>query len=96
VTGDTPGADAIAIEVAAGLGFRVIAMRKNEADREKFPEAAWMGLNERMIAMGIDLVIAFNRELGQPGRARGTHHAVDLAAARSIAVETVTEENSPV
>jgi len=90
VTGDTQGADALAIEIAEELGYTVIAMRKSDADYAKYPEAAWMGLNERMIAMGIDCVIAFNKDLGQPGRARGTQHAIDVALARGIAVETVT------
>lgn len=90
VTGDTQGADALAIEIASELGFTVVAMRKNDDDYAKYPEASWMGLNERMIAIGIDRVIAFNRELGQPGRARGTGHAIDLALAHGIVVETVT------
>ena len=90
VTGDTAGADALAIEIANELGFTVVAMRKNDDDHAKYPEAAWMGLNERMMAVGIDRVIAFNKELGQTGRARGTRHAIDLALARGIAVETVT------
>ncbi len=91
VTGDTSGADALAIEVAAELGLRIQAMRKTAGDHERYPGEGWKGLNERMIAMGIDLVLAFSQELGMPGRARGTQHAIDLAKTRGIPVETFRE-----
>ena len=79
VTGDTTGADAIAIEVARQLGFKVEPMRKQTEDYEAFPNAGWKGLNVRMLATGIDLVIAFNPDFDMPGKARGTRHAVTLA-----------------
>lgn len=87
VTGDTDGVDAIAIDVARALGLRVDAMRKSAGDGERHPGEAWKGLNERMIAAGVELVLAFHPELGQPGKARGTRHVLALAEVRGIAVE---------
>lgn len=79
VTGDTPGADACAVAVAAELGLSVQRMKKNRADQRAFPGEAWRGLNERMLATGIDLVLAFHADYGKPGCARGTGHMVELA-----------------
>ncbi|MDQ1830847.1 SLOG family protein [Massilia scottii] len=79
VTGDTPGADACAMAVATGLGLTVQRMKKNRADQRAFPGEAWRGLNERMLATGIDLVLAFHADYGKPGCARGTVHMVELA-----------------
>ncbi|MFL6659834.1 MAG: SLOG family protein [Massilia sp.] len=89
VTGDCPGIDALAIAVATELGFAVEAMKKNRADRKAFPEASWMGLNERMLAAGIDLVLAFHPDYGKAGCARGTAHLVDLAVAAGVATRTL-------
>jgi len=90
VTGDTRGADELAISAATELGWKVQAMRKTAGDAERHPDASWKGLNERMIAAGIDLVLAFNDDLGKPGLARGTQHAVDLAIAAGLPVERFT------
>ena len=86
VTGDTPGIDALAISLAHELGLTVEAMKKNSADRGLHPKASWKGLNERMLATGVELVLAFHAEYGQPGFARGTVHMVELA--RAAGVET--------
>ncbi len=85
VTGDTAGIDALAIAIAAELGFTTEAMRKNKADYLAHPEAGWKGLNERMLATGVDLVLAFHPDYDTPGCARGTRHVVELAQAAGIA-----------
>lgn len=88
VTGDTAGVDDFAVQVAAERGFRVERMKKNNADYRAHPQDGWKGLNERMLASGVDLVLAFHPEYGQPGKARGTAHAVDLARAAGIEART--------
>ena len=79
VTGDTPGIDALAIALASELGLHVEPMKKNSADRKAHARDSWKGLNERMLATGIDLVLAFHADYGKPGCARGTVHMVELA-----------------
>lgn len=84
VTGDTPGIDALAISIAQELGFAVEPMKKTRADRRVYPDASWKGLNERMLATGIDAVLAFHPDYGKPGCARGTVHMVELAQAAGV------------
>lgn len=90
VTGDTTGADAIAKQLAAEFGFKLEAMAKEEGDSQHQPKEAWQVLNERMLATGIDVVLAFSAELGQVGKARGTQHALDLAKQAGIACYAFT------
>lgn len=85
VTGDTPGVDQLAIAVCTELGLAVEPMKKNKADYQAHPGAGWKGLNERMLASGIDLVLAFHADYGKPGCARGTQHALTLASENGIA-----------
>lgn len=84
VTGDTPGIDALAMATAQEMGLIVEPMRKSRADRKAYPDASWKGLNERMLATGIDIVLAFHPDYGKPGCARGTIHMVEIAAASDI------------
>ena len=91
VTGDTPGIDALAKELAPEFGFTVSAMKKTNADYRAFPGEGWKGLNVRMLATGIDLVLAFHADYGKPGCARGTQHAVELARHADIEVKIFTE-----
>jgi hypothetical protein len=84
VTGDTPGVDALSNLVAAELGLTVELMKKSPEDYKAYPRAGWKGLNARMLATGIDLVLAFHPEYGQPGYARGTVHMVELATLAGI------------
>jgi hypothetical protein len=84
VTGDTPGIDALAMATAREMGLTVEPMQKSRADRKAYPDASWKGLNERMLATGIDIVLAFHPDYGKPGCARGTIHMVELAAASDI------------
>jgi len=89
VTGDTSGVDQLAIAVSGELGLTVEAMRKNRADHKAHPGEAWKGLNERMLATGIDLVLAFHADYGKPGCARGTRHALALAEETGIATQVM-------
>lgn len=66
------------------MGIKAEVIKKNGADRSAHPVDSWKGLNERMLATGIDLVLAFHPELGKPVCARGTPHMVELAAAEGI------------
>lgn len=91
VTGDTPGADACAVAIAAELGLEVTRMKKNRADRRAFPGEAWRGLNQRMLASGVDLVLAFHADYGKPGCARGTVHMVEHAQACDTEVRIFRE-----
>lgn len=91
VTGDTPGIDALAIRLAQELGMGTQAMKKNQADRVAYPGASWKGLNQRMLATGIDLVMAFHPDYGKPGCARGTAHMVELAAAAGVETRVFVE-----
>src|SRR5260221_14199145 len=59
IHGDCPGADALAGQIAAELGFAVEPMAKNAADRSRYKKAAWKGLNERMLASGAELFLVF-------------------------------------
>jgi hypothetical protein len=84
VTGDTQGVDALSALVARQLGLKVELMKKSAEDRLACPGAAWKGLNARMLATGIDLVLGFHADYGQPGCARGTVHMVELATAAGV------------
>ena len=84
VTGDTPGIDAMAIAAAQKMGLIVEPMQKSGANRKAYPDASWKGLNERMLATAIDIVLAFHPAYGKPGCARGTIHMVELAAASGV------------
>jgi len=90
VTGDCPGVDACAIRVATALGWPLEGMKKNRADGRKHPGESWKGLNERMLATGIDLVLAFHADLDKPECARGTRHVLDLALLAGIPTLTFT------
>src|SRR4051794_40164619 len=71
IHGDSPGADAIAGQVAAHLGFVVEPMAKSKPDYTKYGRAAWKGLNERMVASGAVLVLAFHPDIEA---SRGSRH----------------------
>ena len=83
IHGDAPGADALAGAAAARLGFRVETTAKNREDYTRYKLGAWKGLNERMLASGAVLVLAFHPDLA---RSRGTRHLVGLARAAGIEV----------
>jgi hypothetical protein len=90
IHGDAPGADALAGQVARNLGLTVIRMAKNDADAQRHGHrAAWKGLNERMLQQGVELVLAFHTELGDPSRAHGTRHAIRLAEQAAIPVRVI-------
>lgn len=84
--GDSPGADALGGAVAASLGLAVEPMRKNARDYVKYPGEAWRGLNERMLAAGAELVLAFHPSVAT---SRGTKHLLELAAAWGVAARVI-------
>lgn len=84
IHGDSPGADAIAGQVAAQLAFTVEPMAKNKLDYSKYRKAAWKGLNERMLASGAVLVLIFHPDIEA---SRGSKHLVDLARTANIDVQ---------
>lgn len=91
VHGDCPGADEIAGRIAREeLGLPVEAMAKNEEDRRRYQKFAWMRLNERMVAGGVDLVLVFHELLDVPGEARGSNHLLSLVRPLGVQIRTFT------
>jgi hypothetical protein len=88
IHGDSAGADAIAGRIATELGRTVEAWRKEKQDYERFKKAAWKGLNERMLAASVDLVLAFHQDLS---KSRGTKHLVEWAQKRRVTVRVFAE-----
>lgn len=88
VHGDSPGADALAGQIAAQLGFTVEPMARNRDDYARYKRGAWKGLNERMLASAVELVLVFHHDLDA---SRGSRHLVELARAASIEVRVFAE-----
>ena len=86
IHGDCAGADALGGKIAAELGYRVEPYAKNQDDYQRYKRGAWKGLNERMIASGADLVLAFHEGFHKSGEAKGTKHLAKLAAEKGIEV----------
>src|SRR4051794_3814673 len=63
IHGDCEGVDALAGEIAARLDFYVEPMAKCEQDFASYGPLAWKGLNERMLASGANLVLAFHPDV---------------------------------
>jgi hypothetical protein len=91
VHGDCPGVDALAGEIAAALGFAVERWMKNEADAAGYGALAWQGLNERMLAAGADLILAFHPAWNVEGSAHGTRHLMARAGEAGIEVRAYTD-----
>jgi hypothetical protein len=83
IHGDCTGADEIAGRVAADLGFAVEPMDKNDDDYAKYRRGAWKGLNERMLATGVALVLVFHPDIEA---SKGSKHMRELAAAANVEV----------
>ena len=86
IHGDCPGADELAGQVATELGLIVERWAKNSDDYRRHRRGAWKGLNERMLASGVALVLAFHPDWEVRGKAHGTRHVLDLATAAGIEV----------
>jgi hypothetical protein len=83
IHGDCAGADAIAGAIAAELGFAVEPMAKAPPDYAKYNRLAWKGLNERMLAAGVALVLVFHPDIDA---SHGSKHMRDIAAAAGVEV----------
>jgi hypothetical protein len=87
VHGDCQGVDALAGEIAARLGFRVEPMAKCDQDFAGHGPLAWKGLNERMLASGANLVLAFHPDIDS---SQGSRHLIELAQAAAVEVRIFT------
>ena len=87
IHGDARGADEIGGQIARELGFSVERLSKNEGDYRRYKRGAWKGLNERMLASGVDLVLAFHEDID---RSHGTRHLVRLAREAGVPVQIIT------
>ncbi|MCE9561116.1 MAG: DUF2493 domain-containing protein [Planctomycetes bacterium] len=83
IHGDSPGADAIAGQVAAQLGFAVEPMAKSPVDYAKYKRAAWKGLNERMLGSGAELVLVFHPNVEA---SRGSKHLLELVQSAGVGI----------
>jgi hypothetical protein len=81
IHGDCDGVDALAGQIAARLGFRVEPMAKCEQDFASYGALAWKGLNERMLARGANLVLAFHPEIEN---SQGSGDLIELAQAAGV------------
>src|SRR5262245_48252065 len=81
IHGDCEGADALAGRIARELGLAVESMVKNAEDRARYQRAAWKGLNERMLASGAVLVLAFHPDITS---SKGSRHMVEIAQAAGV------------
>lgn len=88
VHGDSPGADALAGQIAAECGFAVEPMAKNKHDYARYNRGAWKALNERMVASGATLVLVFHPDIEA---SRGSKHLAGLARVAGIEVRVITE-----
>jgi hypothetical protein len=84
VHGDCAGVDALAGQVARELGLAVERWVKNRDDVARHgKKLAWKGLNERMLASGAVLILAFHPTIEE---SRGTGHLIELARAAGVEV----------
>ena len=67
------------------LGLAVEPMAKTAKDYARYKQAAWKGLNERMLAAGAVLVLAFHPDIENSS---GSKHLIDLARAAGIEVRS--------
>jgi YspA, cpYpsA-related SLOG family len=89
IHGDAPGADALAGHIAEELELVCQPFRKEKQDYQKYKRAAWKSLNERMLAAGADLVLAFHPAIDE---SRGTRHLVEIARVAGVEVRIITGE----
>lgn len=65
-------------------------MKNKDDERKHSRPRAWMGLNERMLAGGVELVLVFHAELYAANAARGSKHLMALATAAGVEVRGFT------
>jgi hypothetical protein len=63
-------------------------MAKSAADYARYRRAAWKGLNERMLASGAHLVLAFHPDIE---KSHGSKHLVTLARAAQVEVRVFAD-----
>ena len=85
VHGDCEGVDSLAGQIATQLGFCLEPMAKRDSDFVAYGPLAWKGLNERMLAAGADLVLAFHPDIEN---SQGSRHLIELAQAAGVEVQT--------
>jgi hypothetical protein len=90
IAGDSPGADALALEEARSLGLVAVPMAKSKQDYARYRRAAWKGLNERMLAAGVNRVLVFHPAIE---KSRGSKHLIELANAAGVEVQLVSGES---
>ena len=88
IHGDAPGADELGGSLARELELVVEPFAKNSSDYQRYKRGAWKGLNERMLASGAELVIAFHPAVE---KSRGTKHLLKLANDAGVPVKIVRE-----
>jgi hypothetical protein len=88
IHGDAPGADALGDTVARELDLSIEPFAKTSDDYQRYKRGAWKGLNERMLASGAELVLAFHPAAE---KSRGTKHLLRLASAAGVSVKIVRE-----
>lgn len=84
ITGGAQGADTIAHDLAAGMGF---LLESYPAEWDKYHKAAGPIRNQQMLDSKPDLVIAFHHDLL---RSKGTKDMVDRARKAGVRVILVT------
>ena len=77
--------------MAGELGLGTEAFDKTAEDHARHPQNAWKGLNERMLASGVDLVLGFHADLHTAGQALGTRHMLGLAQHADVPVRAFLE-----
>ncbi len=89
IYGDAPGADEIGGRIAGEMGLAVEPMVKSDEDYRRFRRGAWKGLNERMLASGAELILAFHVDVES---STGTKHLVQLAKDADVPVKFIDEQ----
>lgn len=88
IYGDAPGADELGGSIARQLGLEAEPWAKNHEDYRRYQRVAWKGLNERMLASGAELILAFHPDVDS---STGTKHLLELARDAGVTIKVVRE-----